>query len=757
MQSLLELTDNLQYYKDMLSGLASRVASNEEDITDTFDIYDSHLEEIFSRMTIVEGIVLQVDEKIQRSFDSVVKVREVKGRELNRPSADSESKVLKKSLSSLLEGVDDAEETTAVPTDLPTSANNPSSSPVPLPDEIPSTNNSPASKRAKRLKSSLDVPSTSSEDRSSILEGIDATAIDRNINSMHISSNSSSSMSTSTGRKMKKKNKKLGTNFDSSIAMASFELKLHPIINKLIADNLDNLLYSDSGKPNNNEAFENMMAVRKRVSRKTVRDVTSGAFDEFEQPDSPGNNDGGVVKYGTRSEFQKLQKQISQLKADKCDKTEIEDFLFRTGGTTPGGKQFPINSEQQQTISDIEKRNQEIVREMIALRREHKEEIDELKKHFNDTLIEIINKAANSMENDNKDTFLNTRAYCLSCGRDGRVRQQPESNYQSYPQLSRVMSPEIYRGGFRSPLRSTLEGSFVLEGSSSGVLGSMRRPKSAGQHMLNSVLSLTAPLQPLKQIADAVLPTIPTTYISESDTPKIISDELDDLGSSALDREDSRLFIGESMEDSNKYHHPIIDEYVGSKVVQKPRRVLAHMDDTSVTMMPIRNLSGIKTVSHAMGRPEAEALRPIYRKGFPGKKSLRAEIAYAPERLMYDLSGDSSLVLKSLNSTMQPRPYSSNSSGKKVSTQSNTTKTTTPVVSTSNSTSNMMGNVSTENITSMGSSAVNAVGGGTASGVSVIAASHNTGAGSSIGVSIVLGGHHAHAVSNTESLPKIVK
>jgi len=69
----------------------------------------------------------------------------------------------------------------------------------------------------------------------------------------------------------------------------------------------------------------------------------------------------------------------------------------------------------------------------------------------------------------------------------------------------------------------------------------------------------------------------------------------------------------------------------------------------------------------------------------------------------------------------------------------------------------MMGNVSTENITSMGSSAVNAVGGGTASGVSVIAASHNTGAGSSIGVSIVLGGHHAHAVSNTESLPKIVK
>lgn len=206
---------------------------------------------------------------------------------------------------------------------------------------------------------------------------------------------------------------------------------------------------------------------------------------------------------------------------------------------------------------------------------------------------------------------------------DGRVRQQPESIYQGhpfYPQLNRVASPggsEIYRvGGFRSPLRSTLEGSFVLEGSS-GVLGSIRRPKSAGMHMVDSVLSLSAPL---KQMVEAVLPTTTSSSsiihsLSESDTRnKILSDELDELGggSSAIldddrDREDSRcLFIGESVTAetvtaeeeeeggyvSHKYHHRPTSrggDYVGVKIVpqqqqkQQPKRVLAHMDDTSVT------------------------------------------------------------------------------------------------------------------------------------------------------------------------------
>lgn len=33
------------------------------------------------------------------------------------------------------------------------------------------------------------------------------------------------------------------------------------------------------------------------------------------------------------------------------------------------------------------------------------------------------------------------------------------------------------------------------------------------------------------------------------------------------------------------------------------------------------------SIRHAQGRPESEQLRPIYRKGFPGKKSARAEVS----------------------------------------------------------------------------------------------------------------------------------
>jgi len=186
--------------------------------------------------------------------------------------------------------------------------------------------------------------------------------------------------------------------------------------------------------------------------------------------------------------------------------------------------------------------------------------------------------------------------------------------------------------------------------------------------------------------------------------------------------------------------------------------------------MPIRGPSGIKTVSHAMGRPEAEALRPIYRKGFPGKKSLRAEIAYAPERFDINSSssasfGDnsfSSLVLKSLNSSssnstimMQPqqhtRPYSSNSSGRKgggggaggqgtlphtttkampiIASTSNATiaTATTAVLPTPENTASVRGNAVSA------AAAVAAAGGGVAGG----------------GIAVV--GHHTE-----KSLPKIV-
>jgi hypothetical protein len=132
--------------------------------------------------------------------------------------------------------------------------------------------------------------------------------------------------------------------------------------------------------------------------------------------------------------------------------------------------------------------------------------------------------------------------------------------------------------------------------------------------MVDSVLSLSAPL---KQMVEAVLPTTTSSNsssiintLSESDTRnKILSDELDELGgggSSAIldddrDREDSHcLFIGESVTAetvtaeeevggyiSHKYHHRPTSrdgDYVGVKIVPKqPKRVLAHMDDTSVT------------------------------------------------------------------------------------------------------------------------------------------------------------------------------
>jgi len=137
-----------------------------------------------------------------------------------------------------------SEETTSTPNEPPYPTNNLSSSsssssavppsadePSSFPPSISSIDHSPTSRRTKRLVSSIDYLS-SEENRdhrpSSIYDSAHAHGDINNINNNYQSNNnntmymsSSSSSGTATTRKAKKKSKKLGTNFDSSIAMVS--------------------------------------------------------------------------------------------------------------------------------------------------------------------------------------------------------------------------------------------------------------------------------------------------------------------------------------------------------------------------------------------------------------------------------------------------------------------------------------------------------------------------------------------------------
>jgi len=134
-----------------------------------------------------------------------------------------------------------SEETTSTPNEPPYPTNNLSSSsssssavppsadePSSFPPSISSIDHSPTSRRTKRLVSSLDYLS-SEENRdhrpSSIYDSAHAHGDINNINNNYQGNNNNtmyiSSSSSSTTRKAKKKSKKLGTNFDSSIAMVS--------------------------------------------------------------------------------------------------------------------------------------------------------------------------------------------------------------------------------------------------------------------------------------------------------------------------------------------------------------------------------------------------------------------------------------------------------------------------------------------------------------------------------------------------------
>ena len=115
---------------------------------------------------------------------------------------------------------------------VPPSADEPSSS---FPPSVSSIDHSPTSRRTKRLVSSLDYLSSEENHNhrpSSIYDSAHAHGDINNINNnnnyqgnnnntMYMSSSSSGTTTTTTTRKAKKKSKKLGTNFDSSIAMVS--------------------------------------------------------------------------------------------------------------------------------------------------------------------------------------------------------------------------------------------------------------------------------------------------------------------------------------------------------------------------------------------------------------------------------------------------------------------------------------------------------------------------------------------------------
>lgn len=192
-----------------------------------------------------------------------------------------------------------------------------------------------------------------------------------------------------------------------------------------------------------------------------------------------------------KKENSRLTKGLRQMEEERLTKDDVERMVTHLIHAQHHNEQ---KEESNHAIHSMERRLDTLTKEISTLRSNNLKAISALQAEFSETLYKVVNTAAESLDADNKESFVSTRALCLGCGRNSLVRAQPESRPTSpsfFPHISagNLPGPDILRGGFKMPVKNPLNPLYVLEGAASPGVGKTRAVKSAGQRMQESLLS----------------------------------------------------------------------------------------------------------------------------------------------------------------------------------------------------------------------------------------------------------------------------
>jgi hypothetical protein len=249
-----------------------------------------------------------------------------------------------------------------------------------------------------------------------------------------------------------------------------------------------------------------------------------------------------------------------------------------------GGRSSPSNVSNGPSISDtqiiemIQNSMKAVAAEIGDLRNTNIRDIESLKKQMKKALLTAINKAIIEESEKDKPSMLTTKSLCVGCGRPALVRKDPFNNSlasRSFtPSLNKEIAegPDIYRGGFRMPLNASQKGRTVVP----------------------------------------------------SQGPQVLT-------------EDSLLYDEDTVTGGNTYSEILanIDHRDGVTNITDVGPGGMSISITSTTA-PIRLSSSAKSIRHAQGKEEVAMLRPIHRKGMPGKSSENARKfvnkTWAPDR-----------------------------------------------------------------------------------------------------------------------------
>lgn len=312
-----------------------------------------------------------------------------------------------------------------------------------------------------------------------------------------------------------------------------------------------------------------------------------GSFTLAEFPHPPFDPTPLVNDVATlRAELINTRRKIELMEEEKVTKHLVERLCNEALAEQ---RRRDARTDYRSMIEDADKSIRDLVQEIIYLKRNQEQSVQTMREELNRALECTVESALQTVTDSLKESVVSTKGLCLSCGRTSNVRSEPQratSPQPFFPHLSTgsLPGPDVLRGGFKMPVRG---------GSPPPLMG-------------------------------VTLPSI------DKDIPLLMRGKVTQEGKSGrTDNDDGDLSPEvSSLLASYSEHDQFDEENTGRLSPPPPER------DPSDQRRPVTGggeANSSRSERHAR-TADNNGQRAIFRKGFPVRKSMRAEMNFAPER-----------------------------------------------------------------------------------------------------------------------------
>jgi predicted nucleic acid-binding Zn-ribbon protein len=319
-----------------------------------------------------------------------------------------------------------------------------------------------------------------------------------------------------------------------------------------------------------------------------------------------------------RDELNKIELKLKSMNKEKIDASAALKMILEAGQGNDKSRSNHGNLE------DIEASIAQVTKDLEELRSRQQQELNRVKKELKGTLDAALAAAAEQQQEEEEDpaTAVITTGQCLACGRLSTMHGGNSCVPGTYVGQTRPDSPNVLRGGFRLPVSIRPRSAMHIPSSSPSLPGGTQ-----------TVAHTYVPGQPGSPGFTVPLPytTAASVFKGGESSELSLGDNVDGVRQQHQDPQQQQL-VGDPSIPIFASARPKTSSGAFSASQRTSHRgaVAAglHEVGTGVVIKAVRQLQqGITVVNDGYG-----ALRPIRRAGLQGKKSLRAEVSYAPNR-----------------------------------------------------------------------------------------------------------------------------